>query len=123
MKSTIDSQTVSYLANIKKITMVDIATFKTLVVYDYLISLDSEVRLVWRAPWNLGKILYLLTRYLGLVGAIVTVIFDTVQFIPLESCEPLSETMTYIIFIDFCLSGAHNLTRYDPPLVVPLYHN
>ncbi|THU93235.1 hypothetical protein K435DRAFT_799877 [Dendrothele bispora CBS 962.96] len=104
MSSTIDSQTVSYLANIRKITMADIATL-TLVVYDYLISLDSEIRLVWGVPWTLGKILYLLTRYLALVGAIVTVIFDTIQFVPLESCEPLSDAMIYIIFIEICISG------------------
>ncbi|KAF9014840.1 hypothetical protein BDZ89DRAFT_962522, partial [Hymenopellis radicata] len=40
-------------------------------VYDYLLTLDQEVELVWRAKWNVTKILYLATRYLPFVDIVV----------------------------------------------------
>jgi len=42
---------------------VNVAT-AALLIYDYFLTFDSEVSLVWPAPWGLGKILFLLTRYL-----------------------------------------------------------
>lgn len=35
----------------------------SLLVYDYFLTLDREVRLVWGAKWNITKILFVLTRY------------------------------------------------------------
>ncbi|KAJ8697752.1 hypothetical protein PTI98_004524 [Pleurotus ostreatus] len=34
-----------------------------LFIYDYVLTLGDEARYVWTAPWSLGKILFLLTRY------------------------------------------------------------
>ncbi|KAL0948995.1 hypothetical protein HGRIS_009094 [Hohenbuehelia grisea] len=34
-----------------------------LLIYDYLLTFADEIRYVWNAPWNLGKILFFLTRY------------------------------------------------------------
>ncbi|KAF9500213.1 hypothetical protein BDN71DRAFT_1188592 [Pleurotus eryngii] len=34
-----------------------------LFIYDYVLTLGDEARHVWTAPWSLGKILFLLTRY------------------------------------------------------------
>ncbi|KAF4602531.1 hypothetical protein EYR40_005742 [Pleurotus pulmonarius] len=34
-----------------------------LFIYDYVLTLSDEARYVWTAPWSLGKILFLLTRY------------------------------------------------------------
>lgn len=33
-------------------------------VFDWLLTLDSEILLVWRSKWNTTKVLYLLARYL-----------------------------------------------------------
>ncbi|KAF9012120.1 hypothetical protein BDZ89DRAFT_484468 [Hymenopellis radicata] len=33
------------------------------IAYDYVLTFQDEVRLIWAAPWNLGKILFFLTRY------------------------------------------------------------
>lgn len=32
-------------------------------IYDYFLTLQLEIDLVWGTPWNIGKILYLSTRY------------------------------------------------------------
>lgn len=34
-------------------------------LYDYIVTFDDEVRLVWNARWSLVKILYFLNRVVG----------------------------------------------------------
>ncbi|KAJ7582085.1 hypothetical protein C8J56DRAFT_243941 [Mycena floridula] len=35
----------------------------TIVIFDWLLTFHKEHELIWGAPWNLGKFLYILTRY------------------------------------------------------------
>ncbi|THV06149.1 hypothetical protein K435DRAFT_789586 [Dendrothele bispora CBS 962.96] len=86
MPSTADSRTVSYLAGIQNE-----------LVYDYLISLDAEIRLIWKAPWKFGKLLYFLTRYLAFAGAIVTILSKRSRFISFGTCKALSEGTSLIL--------------------------
>lgn len=39
--------------------------------YDYGITFDSELSLIWAAPWSLVKALFLLTRYLPFVEMVL----------------------------------------------------
>ncbi|KAF9555958.1 hypothetical protein CPC08DRAFT_109341 [Agrocybe pediades] len=41
-----------------------------IIFYDYLVTLEEEVRLMWRGKWSLVKILFFVIRYYGLLGAI-----------------------------------------------------
>ncbi|KZS86853.1 hypothetical protein SISNIDRAFT_461442 [Sistotremastrum niveocremeum HHB9708] len=51
------------LVQIKQIvTYLDVAA-AALLVYDYILTLPEEIILVWPARWNLGKVLFFLTRY------------------------------------------------------------
>ncbi|THV07057.1 hypothetical protein K435DRAFT_788832 [Dendrothele bispora CBS 962.96] len=68
-------------------------------VYNYLISLDPEIQLVWKAPWKLGKFLYLLTRYLAFAGAAVKISLNEGRFLSSRTCDVLSETMSLILFL------------------------
>ncbi|THV07051.1 hypothetical protein K435DRAFT_380235 [Dendrothele bispora CBS 962.96] len=72
--------------------MLDIASL-TLLVYNYLISLDAEIQLVWKAPWKFGKLLYLLTRYLAFAGAVLRIFLNQSRFLSLGTCNVLTETM------------------------------
>ncbi|EJD00772.1 uncharacterized protein FOMMEDRAFT_29602 [Fomitiporia mediterranea MF3/22] len=49
------------------LTNVSIARQEIDRVYDWLVSLSDEYDLIWCTKWNLGKALYLLTRYLAFV--------------------------------------------------------
>ncbi|KAG0698164.1 hypothetical protein DFH29DRAFT_1081920 [Suillus ampliporus] len=40
----------------------------TLLVYDYLLTLNDEIRYIWRAPRTAVKVLFLLNRYVNLIG-------------------------------------------------------
>jgi len=42
-------------------------------IFDYALSFESEVRLVWGRRWDSTRILFSLARYLTLVGVIMTV--------------------------------------------------
>jgi len=44
--------------------------------YDYSLTFDAEVKLVWNHRWSLGKALFILNRYFGLV----TILFDVTVF-------------------------------------------
>ncbi|KAF9556699.1 hypothetical protein CPC08DRAFT_820322 [Agrocybe pediades] len=38
--------------------------------YDYALTIDREIDLIWRSKWSLPKVLFLLTRYYGLSIAV-----------------------------------------------------
>lgn len=40
-------------------------------IYEYVRSIGLEVTLIWKAPWNIPKLLYLLARYLTLLVLIL----------------------------------------------------
>ncbi|EGN96483.1 hypothetical protein SERLA73DRAFT_141908 [Serpula lacrymans var. lacrymans S7.3] len=42
-------------------------------IFDYVLSFESEIRLVWGRKWDATRILFSLARYLTLVGVIMTV--------------------------------------------------
>jgi len=42
-------------------------------VFDYILSFESEVRLVWGRKWDFTRVLFTFSRYLTLCGAIMTV--------------------------------------------------
>ncbi|KAF9552502.1 hypothetical protein CPC08DRAFT_768254 [Agrocybe pediades] len=42
----------------------------TIIMYDYLITIDREVNVFWGAAWSLPKVLFFLVRYFTLVASI-----------------------------------------------------
>ncbi|KAG6894112.1 hypothetical protein C0992_007457, partial [Termitomyces sp. T32_za158] len=45
-------------------------------IYDCLLTLDMEVEYIWKANWGVGKILFLLERYMALISAPVMVYYS-----------------------------------------------
>ncbi|KAH8828983.1 hypothetical protein DL96DRAFT_1021899 [Flagelloscypha sp. PMI_526] len=43
----------------------------TILIYDWLLTLEKEVTLVWSSKWSLGKALYFLTRYPPFVDVLI----------------------------------------------------
>ncbi|KAF8840384.1 hypothetical protein BDN67DRAFT_968569, partial [Paxillus ammoniavirescens] len=46
---------------------VGLAGFSCL-VYDYILTLDQEVKFIWKAPWSITKVIFLVNRYGNLLG-------------------------------------------------------
>jgi len=63
---SISPDTVEYLSNVAGVQYALVGAFVWL-VYDYILCIGLEVKYVWFAPWGLPKILYVWTRYLGLL--------------------------------------------------------
>jgi len=56
-------------------------------VYDLALTLDSEVQLVWKSPWNTTKALFLFVRYFTPISSILSVVAPLQpQFSLTESC-------------------------------------
>jgi len=62
----------------------------TILIYDHALTSEQEMRLVWRAPWNLAKTVFLFIRYYSPLSTLL------ILFIPLqghlsdvESCKVL----------------------------------
>ncbi|KAH8828631.1 hypothetical protein DL96DRAFT_1813994 [Flagelloscypha sp. PMI_526] len=48
----------------------------TILVWDWILTLDLEIRLVWPNKWSFGKILFLLNRYLPFADILVGIVFS-----------------------------------------------
>ncbi|KAI0705570.1 hypothetical protein C8Q76DRAFT_172504 [Earliella scabrosa] len=58
--------------------------------YDIILTLPTEVSLVWKAKWTIPKFLYFLVRYYTLISLILTVVVNTSRHLSTEvslSCE------------------------------------
>ncbi|KAG2072387.1 hypothetical protein BDR04DRAFT_984472, partial [Suillus decipiens] len=40
----------------------------TVLIYDYLLTLNDEILYIWNAPWTIVKVLFLINRYGNLAG-------------------------------------------------------
>ncbi|KAF9046726.1 hypothetical protein BJ165DRAFT_1473892 [Panaeolus papilionaceus] len=46
----------------------------TMFIYDWMLTLDMEVALVWKANWNVMKVLFIFQRYLPFIDTVALVI-------------------------------------------------
>ncbi|TCD65519.1 hypothetical protein EIP91_002527 [Steccherinum ochraceum] len=71
-----------------------------LYIYDFFLTFDSEVELMWPSPWNTVKVLYVLTRYLPLVDVSLLLYLHTKLHIDTETCKRLFfPTITFIALV------------------------
>ncbi|GJF00614.1 hypothetical protein PsYK624_169080 [Phanerochaete sordida] len=76
-----------------------LVTFTTLCgqVYDYVLTIESEVKLVWYTKWNLTKLLFLVSRYSAFVDAILTTYDHFSPTISEETCHGISNAIPWVI--------------------------
>ncbi|KAF8887425.1 hypothetical protein CPB85DRAFT_1335370 [Mucidula mucida] len=58
------------LEHMKIVTYFEVASI-ALLIYEHLLTFDQEIALIWPSKWNVTKILYLLTRYLPMLDAVL----------------------------------------------------
>ncbi|KAI0351731.1 hypothetical protein OH77DRAFT_1523855 [Trametes cingulata] len=80
--------------------------------YDFLLTLESEVRIVWYSPRTLGKVFFLAIRY-GFLLDISLVLFYTLRITPnsgpsmtSRSCQVIYNTATIIQIVNFAAVSA-----------------
>jgi len=47
-----------------------------LLLYDTIINMSDEVNVIWLQRWSVGKILYILARYWGILDGILLLWYD-----------------------------------------------
>ncbi|KAF8583244.1 hypothetical protein K439DRAFT_1412348, partial [Ramaria rubella] len=67
----------------------------TALSYDIIICVDLEVEVIWKKKWALPKLFYLLSRYLGLMGTITTVL----DIASRSSSNEVCHIMTFLRYI------------------------
>lgn len=67
-------------ASLQHITLSVLTSFAvagaTLFIYDYLLTVNLEIELVWRSRWTATKCLYFIQRYLPFVGSVFLVLCE-----------------------------------------------
>jgi len=63
-------QVVAHLEQLRIVININVASI-TILIFDYFLTLPSETSLIWSARWTCFKVLFLVTRYLPFVDAII----------------------------------------------------
>jgi len=58
-----------------------------LFIYDYLLTLDREINLIWFSPWTYTKVLFLLVRYLTFVDTFLLLHFQLFPNVSAHNCR------------------------------------
>ncbi|KAG0696689.1 hypothetical protein DFH29DRAFT_192377 [Suillus ampliporus] len=68
-----------------------VASFAGL-IYDWILTFDQEVELIWGQRWSLMTVLYLSVRYLGMIYAVITIMGQ----VPTIS---VSDAVSHIVYL------------------------
>jgi len=90
------------------ITLVIITT----VIYDYILTLSSEIEYIWNKPWTIMSTLFLVIRYLGLCGFVVASLMGTSLLPgPEKLCGAFNVISLWSIFIFVCAADIVMILR------------
>ncbi|KAF9260336.1 hypothetical protein L218DRAFT_962658 [Marasmius fiardii PR-910] len=75
----------------------------TLLLYDYLCTLEQELAYVWSRPWSLGSLMFLLNRYLPFVDTFLNfgINFGTMNA---QQCLRATHATIWLIYVGMSLS-------------------
>ncbi|KAF4574512.1 hypothetical protein EYR36_005854 [Pleurotus pulmonarius] len=76
----------------------------SLLVYDYLLTFADEVRYVYGAPWNFGKILFYFTRYPVFVDTALTLHHQVGYSLSVQECITLFKITGWMIIIGIVIA-------------------
>ncbi|KAF8505204.1 hypothetical protein BU17DRAFT_101143 [Hysterangium stoloniferum] len=86
----------------QNVTYLDIVAAAVL-MYDYLLTVEREARLVWPVPWNVGKILFFLTRYPVFADTFM-VLYHQFAILSAEECQTLYRTIGFLLGVGTLIS-------------------
>jgi len=70
-----------------------------ILIFDWLLMFEMEVSYIWQAPWNMMKVLYILSRYMPFIDITVAVLYVSGDILPVEICKILHQyvSVTYCV--------------------------
>ncbi|KAF8995930.1 hypothetical protein BDQ17DRAFT_966596 [Cyathus striatus] len=75
-----------------------------ILAFETFLTLDIEVEFIWSAPWNVVKVLYLVTRYLAFIDSSLNVLIQLMPDASEPTCKILYQVGTWIIMTGMCLA-------------------
>lgn len=82
----------------------------TLLVYDYTLTFQQEVELVWKGRWGLGTVLFVFNRYSPFVESVVSISIRFFFPSP-QMCEKLTAVLTWFIVLGLLTSESILMLR------------
>jgi len=58
-----------------------------LFIYDYLLTLDREINLIWFSPWTYTKVLFLLVKYLTFADTFLLLYNQIILNVSADTCR------------------------------------
>ncbi|EKM82145.1 hypothetical protein AGABI1DRAFT_105475 [Agaricus bisporus var. burnettii JB137-S8] len=77
---------------------VDLAA-TSILVFDWLLLLNTEYELIWKAEWKLNKFLYLLVRYTPFFDTILVLLRHHLFTMPAPVCQGVFRAIAFIAVI------------------------
>ncbi|KAL5533934.1 hypothetical protein ACEPAG_394 [Sanghuangporus baumii] len=97
MSSSLIDQAITSLGRAQTVNYANVIC-AALITYDYFLTLPDEMRLIWPAKWNAGKIMFFLTRYPVFVDTSLTIINLIQPNLKLSLCKPTYQAGAWMSF-------------------------
>ncbi|KAJ7186058.1 hypothetical protein C8R46DRAFT_1289542 [Mycena filopes] len=98
---------------LQQVKYMDVASM-TILLYDYLLSLELEISLVWGTRWSLSKIFYLCARYPPFIDVPIVLWYELQPNIDIKNCFPLYASSSWgaffaiLVLRTYALLGCNN---------------
>lgn len=93
-----------YMQKLYVVVFIEYASVAIL-IFDYLLTISQEIDLVWiESPWNIGRILFFLTRYTPFIGGFLTLYVDVIRDAGLAKCARLTQSAVYFTLADIIIA-------------------
>ncbi|KDR82787.1 hypothetical protein GALMADRAFT_848896 [Galerina marginata CBS 339.88] len=87
------------------VTYFDVAA-SALFVYDYLLTFQLEVELIWKSRWNFIKVLFIIQRYMPFIDTCFLTVWRQLGYLTLTQCEKVPFITGFFFMAGFALSEA-----------------
>ncbi|KAK7470059.1 hypothetical protein VKT23_001497 [Stygiomarasmius scandens] len=58
-------------------------------VFDYLLTLEKEITLIWKSKWGVAKVLYMLSKFPPFIDVPLVLWYSLTPNIPMRQCHPI----------------------------------
>ncbi|KAF8989795.1 hypothetical protein BDQ17DRAFT_1434218 [Cyathus striatus] len=93
------------LEHARTVNYLRVTTF-TLLAFDYLLTFMLEVEFIWKAPWGIGKVLYIPTRFFPFFDMTISMAFQFLPYATAGRCKKLYLASTWIIMVGMASAEA-----------------
>lgn len=83
---------------------------RVLFLWDYMVTLDDEVRYFWRGKMTLASVLFMVNRYVNLLIAMMEIMAQS-PFQNIKSCGPFVRVLQSFLVISLLISAAFATLR------------